>query len=76
MERHPTLPRLAKRAMDISYFWRRMQTPGADWPSVLRHHRRPNHEEARFKNRIVMWWDTSTRWVPSGRLYLLRRTVP
>lgn len=76
LDRYPTLPWLAQRAVDVNFFWRRMLPPVDDWGYILHHHEWPNDEEATFRHQIVMQWDTSTRWVPRGRLYLTRRNLP
>ena len=72
LERYPTLPWPAQRAVDVNFFWRRLQPPVADWPYKLHHYEWPNDDEASFRDQIVKSWDTSTRWIPSGRLYLIR----
>ena len=76
VEGYPALPWLARRAVDVNFFWRRMLPPVPAWPYVLHHFELPNSEEPAFRDRIIKSWDTSTRWIPRGRLYLLRPVRP
>lgn len=75
VERYPTLPRLAQLVIDANFYWRELQPALPDPKFALAHYSLPNDEVEKVKDRIVMSWDTSTRWVPRGRLYLLRRTT-
>ncbi len=75
VERYPTLPRLARLAIDVNYFWRDVQPDLPEPGYALMHYALPLPKDAVVNENVVMSWDTSTRWVPRGRLYLFRRTV-
>lgn len=75
LERYPRLPRPAQIAIDLNYYWRRIQPEVREPAYSLVHYTLPNPEEPKFAENIVTSWETSTRWTPQARLYLLRRTV-
>jgi len=75
VERYPTLPRLARLVIDLNYFWRSVQPELPEPGYALMHYVVPLPKDAKVDENVVMSWETSTRWIPHGRLYLFRRTV-
>lgn len=76
VERYPTLPLPARLAIDANFYWRRMQPVLPERSYTLIHLPVPDDGPPVDQRRVVKAWDTSTRWVPHARLYLLRAAAP